>query len=98
MDGMMPPAGGQGPMMGLQNAMGGAGMMGENPSTDPAVLIDQALTITQGHLDGAVPLTPESHQQLMQILLGLQHAIMTPAQPEMGAEMMGQGAMGEGLM
>ena len=72
---MPPPM--MGPMNGLHNAMGAdemdmAGMGGASPATS---LVDAALALHEGHMNGSVPTSPESQQQLMDLLLQIRQTL-----------------------
>ena len=44
-------------------------MMGEAGGNDPASLLQQAIQLHEGHLNGSVPTSPESQEQLMDLLM-----------------------------
>ena len=68
-------------MRGLQGAMSPEQDMHdtEGGDTSPAQsLLDEAITLHQGHMDGTEPVDGASQAQLMQLLLAARDAISSP--------------------
>jgi len=73
------PAYGNGPMDGLAGA---TPEMGE-ASEGPVSILQQAIALHEGHMNGSVETNPESQQQLMALLTQALSALSGSSEPSM---------------